>query len=304
MNNAMSNSSPVRASVLGTVRRKVSKSIAQRGMWGTLVRCLVRPVRYVRSYLYELHPETRRRRREDRQFDEEFCVDTRIDVNLGWLAEIDSPNWVFGRGYSPAPHRSLQATLERLKINYEDFTFIDIGSGKGRSLLVAAEFSFEEIIGVEYAASLCAVAERNFETYSNPRQVCKNLNSVCQDAAEYELPNRPLVLYFYDPFAEPLMRRVTERIHQSMVQHPRPVIVVYYNPVFAEQIADLPKMELAFAGKEFEAYWKNTQRGNKEANEFVSGNRDGDRYAVFMNDLVVHNVPQEGGDHRAAERDV
>jgi SAM-dependent methyltransferase len=120
---------------------------------------------YLRSYLHEFSPETQRRRRIDLEFDETYRVDTRIDFDPGWLAEIDSPNWVHGRGYSPAPHHSLRKTLERIDIDFEQFTFIDFGSGKGRSLLVAAEYPFDQIIGVEYSHRLSEVAEKNFRTY-------------------------------------------------------------------------------------------------------------------------------------------
>ncbi len=41
------------------------------------------------------------------------------------------------------------------------YTFVDIGAGKGRALLVAAESPFYEVVGVELNPELAAVAERN-----------------------------------------------------------------------------------------------------------------------------------------------
>jgi 2-polyprenyl-3-methyl-5-hydroxy-6-metoxy-1,4-benzoquinol methylase len=44
-------------------------------------------------------------------------------------------------------------------------TFIDIGCGKGRVLLMAAEHGFRKIIGIDFAADLCLTARGNVEQY-------------------------------------------------------------------------------------------------------------------------------------------
>jgi hypothetical protein len=49
------------------------------------------------------------------------------------------------------------------------YTFIDMGSGKGRMLLLAAEPPFRRIIGVEFASDLDALARSNVKTYRNPK---------------------------------------------------------------------------------------------------------------------------------------
>jgi hypothetical protein len=46
----------------------------------------------------------------------------------------------------------LRETLAALPIAYDKFAFVDCGSGKGRTLLIASEFPFKFIIGVEFAA--------------------------------------------------------------------------------------------------------------------------------------------------------
>lgn len=44
-------------------------------------------------------------------------------------------------------------------------TFIDIGCGEGRVLLMAAEHGFRKIIGIDLAADLCLTARGNVERY-------------------------------------------------------------------------------------------------------------------------------------------
>ena len=60
-------------------------------------------------------------------------------------------------GSQPSIVRAVLATLQPLEL----FTFVDLGCGKGRPLLVASEYPFREIIGVELSASLAKIAQRN-----------------------------------------------------------------------------------------------------------------------------------------------
>ena len=270
-----------KSSILGSFSRKLKKSLKQRGLFETAKRCVARPFLYGMSYLNELSPAVRKRRKSDMAFDRNHNVDTIAEFNPGWMAEVESPNWEFGRGYFPAPIDSLKHTLGNLEIDYPKYTFIDFGSGKGRSVLIAAEQPFKKGIGVEYSRYLSDVAARNFETYKNDEQQCFELEAVCQDAAGYDLPNEPLVIYFYDPFAEPLMRQVVDRIKASYEAHPRPMHIVYYNPVFAEMFEESEIWKRETVGEQFDAYWNRTKQGNKEANEFASDRLDGERFVVY-----------------------
>jgi predicted RNA methylase len=48
-------------------------------------------------------------------------------------------------------------------MKHGETTFVDIGSGKGRALIIAAEYAFKRIIGVEYSPSLATICRRNLE---------------------------------------------------------------------------------------------------------------------------------------------
>src|ERR1039458_2883444 len=41
------------------------------------------------------------------------------------------------------------------------YTFIDVGAGKGRGLLVASEFRFRKVVGIELNPSLATIARQN-----------------------------------------------------------------------------------------------------------------------------------------------
>ena len=96
--------------------------------------------------------------------------------------------------------------------------------------LLAAQFPFRKIVGVEFSLELHEIAERNLDAGKSTDRRCHDLTSVHADAAKFALPAGPLMLYFYNPFKEPVMRRVVENIRRSVSEDPRPVIVVYANP--------------------------------------------------------------------------
>jgi hypothetical protein len=169
-------------------------------------------------------PAERRQAKRDR-FDEEMGVSTAGIVRLESLS-VPSENRRLGVRYQPSDPETLRRTIAALPIRYEEYAFVDIGSGKGRALLVASEFPFERILGVEFSQELHEIALRNIAAYSNPEQRCAAIEAVCADATEVELPGLPLVLYFYNPFLEPVMRRVMANVTASLEARPRPAFVV------------------------------------------------------------------------------
>ena len=122
----------------------------------------------------------------------------------------------------------MRAMLKSLPVRHEDYSFIDYGSGKGRVLLLASEYPFKRIVGVEASRQLHNVALTNFKAWSNPHQRGFHLESQCMDARELALPDGPLILFFFTPFRPPVTNQVVERIRESLSARPRPVYMVHY----------------------------------------------------------------------------
>jgi hypothetical protein len=131
--------------------------------------------------LLELLPSRRKARFGDLDYDWEHSVDTtRSNVGFGtqfltgvtgrpyfatepWLFEQMMQAVALSIQQSEVSHRTVaQAGLQ-------DFTFIDLGSGKGRVLLMAAAYGFKRIIGVEFMPELHRVAEENIRKYTEHR---------------------------------------------------------------------------------------------------------------------------------------
>ena len=170
-----------------------------------------------------------------RIFDLQHGVHTCGDANLAGLTLVGN-NADHGVFYHPAHPKFLFEVFSSLKIDYQSYTFVDLGSGKGRALLVASEFPFSEILGVEFAAELHKIACENIRSYRSKTQKCKNVRSLNLDAAEFELPLTPLVLYLFNPFRPAVLSAVLQRLQRSLISHPRNVTLIYAAPFHASLI--------------------------------------------------------------------
>lgn len=78
--------------------------------------------------------------------------------------------------------------------------FVDLGSGKGKSLILAADYPFKKIIGVEFPPELHQTAVRNIALFSREKCIQEQIQLLCMDAEQYELPTENIVLFLYNPF--------------------------------------------------------------------------------------------------------
>jgi SAM-dependent methyltransferase len=162
----------------------------------------------------------------DRLFDWKYGVETRSRVSLNDL-DISYESKGFGRNYGPSDPVIFKDMLSCLKIKHEDFTFVDFGSGKGRAILMASEFPFKRIIGIEFSEKLNVMARNNLGHYKSRTQKCRDIEVIESDATAYEIPNERAVLYFNNPFIEPIMAKVLENIKRSLQEHPREIFIAY-----------------------------------------------------------------------------
>jgi hypothetical protein len=166
----------------------------------------------------------------DRSFDRRYGTRTSGLVLLESLA-IDSVNAPFGVYYEATPVGVFHRIFDRLDIDLTRFCYIDYGSGMGRTLLMASDYPFTFIRGIEFSETLHTIAERNVAVYRSRRQRCFDIRSLCVDAATFDAPPLPTVFYLYNPFDAPLMKVVFQRIENSIAAHPREIHIIYYNPL-------------------------------------------------------------------------
>jgi len=132
-------------------------------------------------------------------------------------------------GISPSLFTQL---LSSLNLDWQRFTFLDLGSGKGRALLLASRFPFKRIVGVELSPELSADATVNIQRFAAPWQQCRNLEAHHGDATAFNYPSGPIVLYLYNPFLSPVLKRCLKNLTRSLAKEPREIHLVYVNPAF------------------------------------------------------------------------
>ena len=161
-----------------------------------------------------------------RRWDRVHGVDTAGSIQLAML-DVVGPNRDKGNECVCTSPKSFGFIMKALPRDLSDATFIDIGSGKSRTLLLASHYPFKAIVGVEFARELVAIARRNIAAYRSPSQMCRTLSVVEGDAAAYAFPDTPLVVYFYNPFSKDVFDTVLDNLAASLRETPRRCFVVY-----------------------------------------------------------------------------
>ncbi len=170
-------------------------------------------------------------RRRMRYGDIDFDCDNRVDTTWANLSLRTRVRELFaGKPYQPSDPLTFHEMMAQLAINFRKFTFLDLGSGKGRALLMASDYPFHRMVGVELLPELHAIAQANVAGYASGRQQCREFELHCGDARQFELPPEPLVVFLFDPFPPEVLREVVAQIEGSVRKTPRTVFIAYQNP--------------------------------------------------------------------------
>jgi SAM-dependent methyltransferase len=132
------------------------------------------------------------------------------------------------------------------------YTFIDIGAGKGRGLLVASELRFRKVIGIELNPALAEVARQNVahwtrahaEDSTAPRLA--PIQVLEQDALDFDFPATPTLLFLFHPFEAPVLRLLLRRIETQFAQRRGTLDLLYVNAECANVLDRNPAFEQLF----------------------------------------------------------
>lgn len=201
--------------------RMLRWSVAQRGLAGTARVMLGRLRR--RPAVEALHP-----------FDQAHGTETGGVIGGGALAS-GSPNDRHITAYAGVPPRRLEAALAEWKRclpadrAVADYTFVDLGCGKGRALLLASFWPFQQVIGVELNGDLAATAQRNVGLWAAAHPDVAPIEVRCGDATEVVYGAGPLLVYLYNPFSAELVREVLAGLARHAAAAGAEVEVIYQN---------------------------------------------------------------------------
>ena len=164
--------------------RLLQGSLRTRGVRGTLGRAWRIVVQ---------RSELRRKSRADEAFDRQHGVDTATWVRVPDL-DTSSANVEHAVRYEPSSVSEFELLMAKLRVDHSDFTFVDYGSGKGRVLLLAAEYPFKRIVGVEFAKSLHDISQENIATLGPEAGRIETVARRRDGVRPADRPARPLLL--------------------------------------------------------------------------------------------------------------
>ena len=174
--------------------------------------------------------------------DAEYDWDYRVNTTSGAVAWRDRLLGILHSPYQPTEptlFREMIATLQQnADLDLSQLTFIDLGSGKGRTLLMASDYPFRRIVGVELLPTLHQIAQENLTHYKNSSQQCFALQTQCTDATAFVFPEEPLLLYLFNPFPESGLRKTIQNLENSLRGHPRATFVLYHNPLLEHVLSE------------------------------------------------------------------
>jgi hypothetical protein len=218
------------AGVAPTIFRWIRKQARNHGLWPTL-RALSRKLG---EFLRDSTPARRRRRYGDVEYDWDYRVDT-TGATVGWRDRLLG---LFHSPYQPTEPALFREMLQNLPLDLSKFVFIDIGSGKGRTLLMASDFPFRRILGVELLPALHRVCRENLRRYQSKSQKCFAVEAMCGDACQFVFPTEAAVVYLFNPLPAAELRQLIANLEHSLDLDPRPVYVIYHNPVHEEMFRE------------------------------------------------------------------
>jgi hypothetical protein len=124
---------------------------------------------------------------------------------------------------SPPPHR------------ISHYTFVDIGAGKGRAMLLASQLPFHQVIGIELNPNMADIAQTNLDLWQSAHAADSTAPKITpirllqQDALDYDLPHTPTLLFLFHPFEAPVLKSLLRRIEAQFANRPGTLDILYVN---------------------------------------------------------------------------
>jgi hypothetical protein len=134
-------------------------------------------------------------------------------------------------GVAPSVFRNMIVRWRRLKPTaaLDEFTFVDLGAGMGRAMLLAAEFPFRAVLGVELNLTLAGIGRRNMTLWRAADRARAPMRMMCRDATEFQLPPGPCVVFLFNPFGAPVLRTLVKEWNARRAEREGQLDILYVN---------------------------------------------------------------------------
>jgi hypothetical protein len=222
---------------------RLRRSFRERGIFGSLRHYAERAYRIVRPQRLDPHP-----------FDLKHGVHTTAHI-IGSMLGTGHAHDVYNTVYLPSQPSMVRSCIEvwrslcidsDLSIDppLEAYTFIDLGAGMGRAVMVASEHPFRRVVGVEMNPGLSEQARRNLAIWQRTPRACSDLEIANSEATEFAWPAGPLAVYMFNPFEGPVVEALLLRLERALAEGAGPIDILYVYPAFAASVDAHPRARL------------------------------------------------------------
>jgi SAM-dependent methyltransferase len=188
------------------------------------------------------------------RLDRRLGIDTR-----GYAGDLESlgaigQNVDHGNPYEPIQVGVFRRIVAALPVDLSRYQFVDLGCGKGRALVLAAEAGFSRMVGVEFATELAAECSRNIASYRSRHPGANPIDVRCEDAATFRIPPHDTVLFLYNPFDAAVMEKVIEGVGSGWRRHRFDLLIAYRNATEAGVLDAVPWLRPVAVERAFRVY--------------------------------------------------
>jgi SAM-dependent methyltransferase len=170
----------------------------------------------------------------DLSFDWKHGTDTMKWVDVDFF-ETASQNKSRAVRYQATKVRPLAKLLSKLRLPTTG-SFLDLGCGKGRVLLIASQLGYRRVVGVEFCSHLCRQARQNVDRFRTQHPDCSPIDVIESDVALYRFAGDESVLFMYNPFDQVVVKQTMDNVRTSVRMMPRDIWLIYNTPLQHETI--------------------------------------------------------------------
>lgn len=154
-------------------------------------------------------------------------------------------------GVAPSVFHALIRRWQKSKPSaaMEQFTFVDLGAGMGRAVLLAAEMPFKAVMGVELHPTLAGIARKNIATWRKTGLLQSPVKMICGDAIDFPWPAGPCLAFLFNPFGETVMRRLVKNWKKSFAERSGELDILYVNNEQERALEGNPGLNRIFLGE-------------------------------------------------------
>jgi len=145
--------------------------------------------------------------------------------------------------YAPTTNLSLKKILNKLNLQSRQ-TFLDLGCGKGRVLLLAAAEGFKDIRGIEFSPVLQQIAKKNCKQYLTKKHTTQGITILEMDVRNYQFEGDEEVVFMFDPFSESVLKTVVDNMKKPLATPKCKLTIIYRSPVHKDIFASDPDFSL------------------------------------------------------------